>query len=144
MDHANTESIFEVSLDEQSRSFLIETCRWGKLLGILGIIASVVIVLGGIVIMIAGGSLWSLSTFATFGPVLGLIYTAFGVLYMYPSWKLLRFSSDMPAGLRRAEQHLVTSAFGSLKSAFRFWGISTLIVIGLYVVVLIVAVVAKP
>ena len=133
-------TIFNTGIDEQSRAFLLETCRWGKLLSVLGIIFSVLMILGGLAFMALGTAFSDMSSMKGFGPAVGVIYLVLGALYLYPSWKLMRFSSDMAAGLNRGEQELVTSAFGSLKSSFRFWGISTLVIIGLYVVGIVVVV----
>ncbi|TAD86824.1 MAG: hypothetical protein EAY75_07195 [Bacteroidetes bacterium] len=93
--------------------------------------------LGGVALFFMGNVISGGTGLAALGPALGAVYVGFGALYLYPSWKLMRFGSDMPAGLKREEQHLVTSAFGSLKTSFRFWGISAIVIIGLYVLFII-------
>jgi uncharacterized phage infection (PIP) family protein YhgE len=137
MDNTTDSSIFDLAIDEESRSHLFETCKWAKLLSIMGIILSALMVLGGLIFSIVGSTLTSSMGMGAFGSFIGLIYLALGALYFYPSWKLMRFSGNMPAALRKNDQGLVTEAFGNLKSCFKFWGIMTLVIIGLYIVAML-------
>ena len=137
----NTEpTIFDLAIDEESRSHLFETCKWAKLLSVMGIILSALMVLGGLIFSLVGSTFTSGMGLGAFGSFIGLIYLGLGALYFYPSWKLMRFSGNMPAALRKNDQSLVTEAFGNLKSCFKFWGIMTLVIIGLYIVAMLGAV----
>ena len=50
MEQENDKSLFGLSIEAQSRSFLTETAKWGKFLAIIGFIACVFIVLAGIAV----------------------------------------------------------------------------------------------
>jgi hypothetical protein len=130
------ESIFDLQLDEECKRHLLETSKWGKLLSVVGIIGGALIMLAGIVVMIAGQAMSSMASLGGFAWLIGLVYVVLGAICLFPSFKLLRFSSNMPAGIHKTDQALVVSGFANLKSCFKVWGIMTLVMIGLYVAVL--------
>jgi hypothetical protein len=137
METQNETSIFDLVIDSEGSGYLAETAKWGRLLSILGIILSVIMVLAGLVIAVIGSSINSFAGLRGMGPILGIVYVALGLLYLYPSWVLLKFASAMPSALKKNDQVLVNEALKNLKSCFRFWGIISLIIIGLYALVFI-------
>jgi hypothetical protein len=140
--NANT-NIFEVSITQEGAQYLNETAKWGKILAVVGFIISGLFIMGGFLVMFIGSSFMeSLGpSGGVIGTVAGFIYLLLGVVYIYPSLKLLRFCNAMPEGLRSGDQQTVTMALKNLKSVFKFWGLLTLIIIGIYGLIILLTMV---
>lgn len=134
---ASQPTIFEVTLDDQSKSFLLETCKWGKFLSVISIIGSVIVAIMGLVFLLAGSALGLGREFGQFGWIAGLFYLVLGVIGLIPSLQLMRFSSNIPAGIQKDDQLLVTQGFGNLRACFRIWGIFTIVLLAFYVLAII-------
>jgi len=133
----NDTSIFDLVIDQEGSNYLTETAKWAKLLSILGLILSGMMVLGGIAVAFLGTTINSIAGLKGLGPFLGIIYLLLGLLYLYPSWMLLQFATTISSGLKKSDQVLVNEGLKNLKSCFRFWGILSLIIIGIYAVVIV-------
>ncbi len=136
MDNTSNTSIFDLTFETESRSHLIEIAKWSKLLSITGIVAGSLLAILGLIVMFVGPSLSDYFGSSLLGYA-GIIYVFAGLLYIFPSIKLLRFATQMPVAFQKSDQALVNEALGNLKSVFKFWGILTLIVIALYAIVLL-------
>lgn len=143
MDTNTSTNIFEVSITQQGAQYLNETAKWGKILAIVGFIFSGFIMVAGIMVMFLGSSFTEAlgPSGGAIGAAAGFIYLILGGIYIYPSLKLLRFSNAIPEGLRSGDQETVTMALQNLKSVFKFWGLLTLILIGIYGLVILLAMV---
>jgi hypothetical protein len=139
MEGTNQHSIFEIAITEESKQYLLETAKWGKLLAIVGYIISGLIIIAGIVILLAGNAFGELlgPGGGAIGTVASVVYILLGAVYFYPSLKLHRFALAVPDAFRRADQEQITYAFQNLKSVFRFWGVLTLVILGLYALVVV-------
>ncbi len=137
METQNDTSIFDLVIDQEGSRYLTETAKWARLLSILGLILGVLMVIAGLVVALIGSSINSFAGLQGMGPLIGIIYMALGLLYMYPSWMLLKFASAMPTALKKSDQLSVNEALKNLNSCFRFWGILSVIIIGLYVLVIV-------
>jgi hypothetical protein len=134
----NDGSIFEISINEESQSHLRDIAKWAKFLAIIGFILGGLISLAGVLVMIAGPALSSLmGDMGIALSAMGIVYVFAGFLYIYPSLKQLRFANQIVQGFDKQDQPTITSAFQNLKSVFRYWGILTVIIIGLYVLIFI-------
>ena len=137
MEIQNDTSIFDLVIDQEGSRYLTEMAKWARLLSILGLILAVLMVIAGLVMAFIGSSVNSFAGLRGMGPAIGIIYIVLGLLYMYPSWVLLKFASVMPSALKKSDQLLVNEALKNLNSCFRFWGILSVIIIGLYVLVIV-------
>lgn len=137
MEIQNDTSIFDLVIDQEGSRYLTEMAKWARLLSILGLILAVLMVIAGLVMALIGSSINSFAGLRGMGPAIGIIYIFLGLLYMYPSWVLLKFASVMPSALKKSDQLLVNEALKNLNSCFRFWGILSVIIIGLYVLVIV-------
>lgn len=134
----NSDSIFEVTINEESQYYLLDVARWAKFLAIVGLILGGLIAVAGLFVMMAGPLLNELmGDFGVAMGALGLVYILAGLLYIYPSLKQLKFARQIVLAFGKHDQATLTAAFGNLKSVFRYWGILTIIVIGLYGLLLI-------
>ncbi|MCA0382767.1 MAG: DUF5362 domain-containing protein [Bacteroidetes bacterium] len=134
----NQSPLFDVQIDETSKSYLIEIAKWSKFFGILGYILAALLLLVGFFIVFVGAGLSSaFDDLGVSGSFLGIFYIIIAALYFYPSYKMVQFAKHMPAGLYNQQQDLVTEAFANLKAVYRYFGIITIVVLGLYVLAFI-------
>ncbi|MCO5285840.1 MAG: DUF5362 family protein [Chitinophagaceae bacterium] len=121
--------------------YLGETAKWGRFLAIIGF------VLTGLFVILA----FTFTTFMSsamndlYGPAMGPLtsgmmvnFLIIAVLMFFPSLFLLRFSSRMKEAIAEINQGALESSFESLKSLFKFYGIITLIVLGIYLLAFVV------
>lgn len=143
MNTNTTTNIFDVSITQEGAQYLNETAKWGKILAVVGFIFSGLIIVAGFMVMFIGSSFTEAlgPGGGAIGTAAGFIYLLLGAIYIYPSVKLLRFSNAIPEGLRSGDQQTVTMALQNLKSVFKFWGLLTLILIGIYGLVILLAMV---
>lgn len=116
---------------------LVRTRPWVLLIGIVMIVACVFMVLGGLAMIAMGGAagLGGGEYAAYLGPGVGGLYLAFAILYFFPALYLLRYAGAIkrigPANPGAMEEALARQA-----SFWRFVGILTAVLIGVYVVVI--------
>ncbi|MCZ2397373.1 MAG: DUF5362 family protein [Chitinophagales bacterium] len=121
--------------------YLGETAKWGRFLAIIGF------VLTGLFVILA----FTFTTFMSsamsdlYGPAMGPLtsgmmvnFLIIAALMFFPSLFLLRFSSRMKEAIAEVNQGALESSFESLKSLFKFYGIITLIVLGIYLLAFVV------
>ena len=134
-------------LGEQAKKYLNTAGRWASFLGILGFIATGFIVLGAIFAgtMLAGlakiesmgnpyggTTVSTVSTLAAMSGYISVIYLLVAIFYFFFSFYLYKFGSDIKSGTRFNSQVQVTGALKNLKSFFKLWGITTIVIIVLY------------
>ena len=144
----NQTQLFSLTIDPLIKSHLSETARWGKFLAILGFILCALIVIVGIFFGTFLGSLMgrtenpygSVGYSSSFGAVAAVAYIFFAVVYFFPCLFLFRFSTKMKTALNANEQTDLTLAFQNLKSLFRYVGIITVILLGIYLIIFLIAI----
>lgn len=137
----------EITLTQPARSFLLETSKWAQFFAILGFIFTGFIVIAA---LFMGSIMESLNHFSQMIPndvtqdqpngmigsgisiFITLIYLLMALLYFFPSLYLYRFSSKTKHGIRSNADIEVEEGLKNLKSVFKFWGILTIIVLGIY------------
>jgi hypothetical protein len=146
MDMQSPPNLFDLQVDYQANQYLAQAARWAKFLAIVGFVVCGLIF---IVAIFAGAILGNLGSIGQFGassmmsgPLISVIYIAFGLLYFFPCLYLFRFASRMQIALRNNDQGVLNSSFKSLKSCFRFVGIMTLVIIAIYLLLFIIAIFA--
>ncbi len=127
--------------NDELNSHLRETAKWGKLLAIvgfvgLGFIAIIALVfISGITTSLGGNT-------AGLPQWMGILYLVMGALYYFPINYLYNFSKSLKNGFELNDEELVLSAFSNLKSLFKFMGITTLIILSLYALIIVFGVLA--
>jgi hypothetical protein len=120
-----------IAINEDSKTYLLESAKWFRFLGIVGYVMVGFIMLAGI---FASVSLSMLSPeLATLGVppfLIGLYYFVIAIIYFFPCMYMVRFAKNMKTGLVNASQEYVTEGFRTLKVLYRFWGIVTVIALG--------------
>lgn len=139
-----SESLFSLSIDPVTKTHLSETARWARFLAIIGMIGIVLMVVGGVAY-----SIWlstavqslndrvirepgSFETAFVFGTAIGFIIMA--AIAFFPLMYMLRFSNRMRRALDANDQESLNVSFQNLKIYFRYLGIITIIIIGLWVI----------
>lgn len=130
-----------LSLNRNSLSYLTEIRKWTMFFAILGFIAIGLMALGAIVIMLiaaAGGTFGGMPQ-AGFLGAFSIVYLVIGALYFFPVYYLLKFSTNMRKALEQSDQKMLEDSFLNLKSHYKFVGILTIVVFGIYILVGIIA-----
>lgn len=137
------EQFDELRIDSASKTFLGEAAKWTNFLAILGYIWIALFVILALFIMTMGASMSSKFSMMPFGggAFIGAIYLVFALLYFIPINYLYKFSTNMKNALAQNNQASLTNAFEYLKSHYKFIGILAIVIIGLYILILLFAVV---
>ena len=135
MEQSPFEQFEELRIDAAAKSFLGEAAKWTTFLSILGYIGIGFMVLAAIVLFAVGSSI-SMGPMAG-GIWMGVFYLALAAFYFIPINLLYKFSSNMKTALRSNDQVSLVKAFEYLKSHYKFIGILTIVLIGIYILAVV-------
>lgn len=125
------------TLNSEIKSYLAETAKWGYFLSIVGFIGIGFMVLAGLFM----GSFMSTLGMGAAGlinpAVFTVMYLIIAALYFFPVLYLFRFSTKMKVALRSDNEAELTTSFQNLKSLYKFMGILTAIILGLYALIFV-------
>lgn len=136
----------QIILSEEAQYYLQKAGQWAYFLGVVGFVLAGILVLVSLFI----GSIFSMmSKFqpqatpypAAMGGFLSFIYVLIAVFYFFFSLYMYQFGSRIKNGILYSNSAEVTIALGKLKSFFKLWGISTIVIISLYALIFIAAVI---
>jgi len=130
----------ELVLNNESIEYLKETRKWTMFFAILGFVVIGFMAIGALVmgmIGIVGGNFGGFQGTAFFG-IFAIIYIIIGALYFFPVLYMLKFSIYMKKAIEQTNQGDLSLAFLNLKSHYRFMGIFTIALFGLYILIIIV------
>ena len=134
--------LFRLQIDETAKSYVLETARWAKFLGIIAII---MVVLASI--FMAFLTLYYLPAYTSYasGGMVQYIITVLVVVGIdfYPIFATLKFSALGKKAMTLNNQDALTDSLRYLKNLFKYFGIVTIIIIVLYGVLLIVSVLSS-
>ena len=132
------ETLFDLQVDDPIRQHLSDTARWAKFLSITGFVFCGLILLGSLFAVIALTSADTVSAGAT----QMIILLVFMLLYILPLIFLFNFARNMQTALRQSDQLALTTSFKNLKFCYKYLGILTIVMLGLYALALIVGLMA--
>lgn len=135
MEQSPFEQFEELRIDKATKSFLGEAAKWTTFLSILGYIGIGFMVLAAIVLFAVGSSI-SMGPMAG-GMWMGVFYLALAAFYFIPINLLYKFSSNMKTALSSNDQASLVKAFEYLKSHYKFIGILTIVLIGIYILAVV-------
>ncbi len=130
----------EMRLNDRMKVYLLETARWAKFLAIVGFVGMGLLVIVGLAFMVGFSAFNSLSESKVPIGSFGIIYILMAVLYIFPLMYLYRFAEQIRQGIAVNDEVSATGAFENLKSLFKYTGILTIVILGLYVLVLAIAI----
>jgi len=144
----NQSQLFSLTIDPVIKSHLSETARWGKFLSILGFIMCVLIVVLGVFFGTFFSTIMNRTeepynspiNSGSLGAMMAVIYIIIAVVYFFPCLFLYRFSTKMKAALNSNDQAYLSLSFQNLKSLFRYVGVITVIVLGIYLIIFLFAI----
>ncbi|KAA3651643.1 MAG: hypothetical protein DWP98_02770 [Bacteroidetes bacterium] len=141
----------ETNISEISKKHLLETSRWANFLAILSFIFIGIILIAGVFVGFAYFALdqvsnqYSENQFSSpfsmpsrlYSTILLIVYLIIALIYFFPSYYLYQFANKMKNGLLKNETVNIDEGFSKLKSVFKFWGIYTILALGLYAIIIV-------
>jgi len=127
-------------LSAQSVVYLNEIRKWTMFLSILGFIFLGLLVIVSILMSTMFNTLAADSMpFPGMGIAIGGVYLLLGILFFFPIYYFYKFSSLSRKAIYNEDTETLTLAFKNLKSHYKFTGIFTIVLLGLYMVIFLVA-----
>ena len=123
------------AINREIKLYLAETAKWGNILAIVGYVVMGMMALASLVMIVSFTFMDMETVFPMW--ILGIVYLLLTGVYYIPVTYLYRFSAQMRLAVHRNDEKLYTTGFANLKSLFKFFGISTFVLLGLYVLILI-------
>jgi hypothetical protein len=130
-----------LNITPRAAFYLQETSKWTTFLSIMGFIMI------GLIVIVALFAGTFMSTMAPnqdlpngFGFLITLVYLLLGLLYFFPTLYLYKFTQKLKSALESRDSQDLILAFENQKSLYKFWGIFTIVIIGIYAVVFVVAI----
>ena len=128
----------KLELNEQAVDALRSSAKWCMFLAIMGFIGIGFMILFALLMT----SVMSMmpTTPGMFGNMKGFLYGFYivlAVIYFPPVYYLFKYAVDMKNALLSSSSDLVGTALGYLKSHHKFLGISIIVLISLYIVLII-------
>ena len=124
-------------ITDSMKGHLSKMAYWAKLFGVLGFICSALMVMLAIGMFFFGTSLAELDSEVGAMTGFGFIYIILAIIYFFPSKYIYGFSKQCRLALNTNSQASISAAFDNLASVFTFWGVFTVIILGIYALVFI-------
>ena len=133
-------------MNNTQRSYLVETAKWQKVIGILMAIGTGFIALAAILFIGLGAfapdTIASADKPAAYFIIMGIIYIPLTVLYFFMTRYMLRSAKYLKAWCASDAEEDLTEGLKNNKSYFKFSGILAIVGIGLGVLLLICVAIA--
>ena len=129
-------------LTSESATYLLKAAKWGKFLAILGFIVAGLMLVAGIAMIFVFNTLTDemVPLNLPFPPaVFSVFYLLIAVIYVIPVTFLNRFCNNAIKALNNSSTDNLTISIRNLKNLFIFIGITTIVVLVIYTVVIIFA-----
>lgn len=122
----------EIGLTGKSVKFLNEVAKWGKFLAVVGFVCLGLLAILSLFLLFKALTADFMSSYYM---GMAVPYLVMCVLYFFPTYYLFNFSNQMKEALLKKGSLQVEQALSNLKSFFKFIGILTIVIIGIYVLV---------
>ena len=129
----------QLVITEEVKGYLLVTAKWCKFIAIVGFVGLGILALFGFFAML-GVPLMQRNNVYAASVLFGLVYIIFAIVYIFPLLYLYRFSVEMKLGVLNNDEGEMTSGFLNLKKLAKFTGILTIVVLGLYALMFVIAV----
>jgi hypothetical protein len=126
----------------ESINYLLKAAKWGKFLAILGFIVSALMIMGGIMMSFVLNKVSDemVPLNMSISPLfLSIFYIAFAGIYLIPVIFLNSFANNAMKAINLSSTENMTASLKNLKNLFVFVGVSTVVLLTLYTIILIVA-----
>lgn len=129
----------QIVITDEVKGYLLVAAKWCKFIAIVGFVGLGILALFGFFAML-GVPLMQRNNVYAASVLFGLVYIIFAIVYIFPLLYLYRFSVEMKLGVLNNDEGEMTSGFLNLKKLAKFTGILTIVVLGLYALMFIIAV----
>lgn len=129
-----------ILLLEDAQAYLLTAGKWARFLGIIGFIGTAFI---AILSLFIGTIMSTLSHFSPTGQAIAptgfltVFYLLIAVFHFFVSLYLYQFGEKVKQGISFSNSVSVTEGLGKLKSLFKLLGITTIVIMILYVFLII-------
>jgi hypothetical protein len=146
MENNTQKSEFETAaglpqLTTESAAYLLNSAKWGKFLAILGFIVTGLMVVAGILMsfvlnmlpeeMVPLNMPFSAS-------LISIVYIVIAGIYIIPVIFLNSFSNNAIKAINQSDTRLMTTSLRNLRNLFVFVGVSTIVILSFYTILLII------
>ena len=128
-------------LTSESVAYLLKAAKWGKFLAILGFIMTSLLIIAGIMMSFVLNSVKDemIPLNMPFSPkILSVFYVVVAIISMIPVIFLNTFSNNAVTAVKFSDTEKMTVSMKNLRNLFVFLGISTIVMLALYVIVLLI------
>lgn len=148
IDPSQPESSNDLILTKTAQFYLRQLGKWTKFLSIMGFIGSGLMVLMGLAFGTLIGTITryqnSRPITESFVPFLGFFYISIAVFYFFASRYLYQFGEKLKTGVMYQDPLLIENGCSKLRSLFKMIGITTIVLMVIYVVAIAVFMLIKP
>lgn len=130
----------KLEISKPSESYLKETSNWALFFSILGFIGIGFMIIISVMITSIFSFIDDPSLPSFIGPILGVVYFIFALIYVLPIIFLYKFSTNMKAAIEKKNSSSFEIALKNFKSHFKYIGILTIIIMGFYTIAAIIMV----
>ncbi len=141
MEQSN-ESLFALEFDQQAASYITESAKWSRFLAIVWFILCGLFILfalfaGSLIASLYSSTpLWWSWGRGRFGRYDGsLLYLIFAAIQVIPNIFRYQFATKALRAIRTNDQALLNESLGKLKTYNKYWGILTIIILSIYVLI---------
>lgn len=132
----------DLQVSPQGLSYLTESARWGKFLAIMGFIScGLMIVLAffipTIFTQVPSYNTMPSSLSGVMKTGMTIVYLLLAILMFFPCFYLLKFSAKMQSAVKTVNQENLDESFMNLKSMFKFYGVFTITILSVYLLMII-------
>jgi hypothetical protein len=129
----------KLRINNSIKENLITAGKWARFLSIIGFIFTGIIGIFALVVLIS-----SMATgYGGLFLLMGVGYLVASVIMVFPSLYLIRYAISIEKGLNSNKQGEFDYAVQNMKSFFKFMGIYTIVVIGLYLLMILFSIIGK-
>ena len=114
---------------------------WSKLFAVLMIIGGAFFALFALIGLGMGSTMSDAMGIGIGAGAIFIIYGLLAALYLVPGIWLLNFSNKSRQGLNNDDEGLFVEGFVHLGKYYKFWGVTTSIILGLYLLIFLVGVI---
>ena len=133
----------QLTINTKSKSFLKETAKWAFFLSILGFIGIGLMVLLGVFSSVIFNAIPQAKLVPfDLGLAMTFTYLFFAIIYFFPVYYLMKFSTKMKQALAIKNDETLADAFDVLKSHYKFIGVFSIITLSLYAMLIAVSLIS--
>lgn len=132
------ENVKKIELNEIAVNALRVSAKWSLFLAIMGFIGIGFMIIGAIYISSALSAFPdNASPIVAMKGVISVIYIVLAALYFPPVYYLFKYATDMKNAIQDRDSEDIGDALNYLKSHHRYLGISMIVIMSLYILMII-------